>query len=128
MKLLSWGLTDVGRSRDHNEDTLLVAPELCLFAVADGMGGHLGGDRASHMAVEILRREVDRALENGLSRARVPTLPPGTDLAALLKNEEAPPPAVLLRDATAAASIAIYDLAQADSDLQGMGTTLTTLF
>src|SRR5206468_12582379 len=43
-------------------------------------------------------------------------------------NEEAPPPAVLLRDATAAASIAIYDLAQADSDLQGMGTTLTTLF
>jgi len=137
MKLHAWGLTDLGRCRDHNEDTLLVAPDCGLFAVADGMGGHLGGDRASHMAVDILRREVGQALENGLSHARVMpaarahrpmTLPPGTESPALLNPEDAPAPAALLRQATCAASSAIYDLAQADAELQGMGTTLTALF
>src|SRR5690348_1708757 len=128
MKLHAWGSTDVGRTRDHNEDTYLLAPERGLFAVADGMGGHLGGDRASHMAVEILEREVARALANGLANTRNPTLPPGADPSAPIKSDQPPAPAALLRDATSAASTAIYDLAQADPDLQGMGTTLTTLF
>src|SRR5262249_13581669 len=75
MKLYAWGQTDVGRKRDHNEDSFRVAQELGLFVVADGMGGHQGGDRASRLAVDIMRREVDTALANGLSRARVPTSP-----------------------------------------------------
>ncbi|HJZ88451.1 MAG TPA: PP2C family serine/threonine-protein phosphatase [Polyangia bacterium] len=128
MKLIAWGLTDVGRKRDHNEDTFLAEPELGLFAVADGMGGHLGGDRASRMAVEIVRREVDRARRNGLAQVKIQTLPPGIDAQSLAKLETPPPPAALLREATRAASTAIYDLAQADPQLQGMGTTLTTLF
>src|SRR5262245_41951728 len=127
MKLYAWGQTDVGRKRDHNEDSFLVAQELGLFVIADGMGGHQGGDRASRLAVDIMRREVDTALQNGLSRARVPTGPiePTGNLS---KSEDPPPAAAVLRDATEAASHAIFDLAQADPQLQGMGTTLTALF
>ena len=58
-------MTDVGRKRDHNEDSYLCSDELQLYAVADGMGGHLGGERASRMAVEILEREMATRLSPG---------------------------------------------------------------
>lgn len=45
----------VGRVRAHNEDALLCCPELSLWAVADGMGGHQRGEVASAIAVETLR-------------------------------------------------------------------------
>ena len=59
MRIIGWGASDVGRKRNHNEDSFLCNNELGLYAVADGMGGHLGGERASRMAVEILEREID---------------------------------------------------------------------
>src|SRR4030095_4234873 len=50
MKVVSAGLTDVGRKRNHNEDSFLINEELQLFVVADGMGGHAGGGGASSLA------------------------------------------------------------------------------
>jgi protein phosphatase len=119
MRLISWGISDVGRKRDHNEDAFVNRPIEGLFIVADGMGGHLGGDRASRMAVELVAEGVQRGLGPGPL-----TLPHGE--AASRPLEEAPA-AAALRAAARAAGAAIYEVAQSDAQLQGMGTTLTAL-
>ncbi len=87
--------SDVGRVRSNNQDATLVAPD--LFAVADGMGGHQGGEVASAIAVETLRSAV-----------------------------AAPTPASLV-EAVRAANQAIWDRSAADPELRGMGTTLCAL-
>jgi serine/threonine protein phosphatase PrpC len=45
------GATDIGRARSHNEDAVLVRPDLRLWVVADGAGGHNAGNVASALAV-----------------------------------------------------------------------------
>ncbi|MNK86843.1 Serine/threonine phosphatase stp [compost metagenome] len=52
MKFNSWYLTDKGLRRESNQDSCLINKDLGLFIVADGMGGHSGGEVASSMAVE----------------------------------------------------------------------------
>jgi len=61
-------LTDVGRMRAHNEDSVLAQPP--LFVVADGLGGHEAGEVASSLAVETLRDHAPRRPDaNALARA-----------------------------------------------------------
>jgi serine/threonine protein phosphatase PrpC len=52
MQVKAYGLTHVGRQRQHNEDSFLVADEAKLYLVADGMGGHAAGEIASRIAVD----------------------------------------------------------------------------
>lgn len=51
MRLVTAGLSDVGRERDHNEDSYSLDDALGLFIVCDGMGGHLAGEVASALAI-----------------------------------------------------------------------------
>ena len=54
MNLNSFGLSDIGLSRANNEDVWVALPEIGFFALADGMGGHQGGEIAAREAVEHL--------------------------------------------------------------------------
>lgn len=120
-----YGHTDVGRTREHNEDAFIVAdltrgnvsldPEVrthevgdrgSMFMVADGMGGAAAGEIASEMAVAIVQRELQDALAEGE--------PP---------NEEQF--ATAIKRATASANAHIHAFAVEHPEYRGMGTTAT---
>ncbi len=65
MRIRSCGITDVGLKRGHNEDNYLINEELNLFVVADGMGGHAGGEYASAIAVNTVEEIVTSMELNG---------------------------------------------------------------
>jgi protein phosphatase len=113
MKTVARGLTDVGRKRDHNEDSFLVDEDLGLFVVADGMGGHAGGGTASKLAVDTIQAKLRDA------REAEPKLfeEPGPLGDSGLREK--------LREAIDGACAAIYRAAQGDANLAGMGTTVT---
>ncbi len=94
--LRSGSATDVGRIRQTNEDLPLESSN--LFAVADGMGGHVGGEVAARVAVD-----------------------------ALLKAFTREPTSAGLKGAFAEANRAVWTEGQNHSELRGMGTTLTAV-
>lgn len=111
----SFGVTDVGRKRDHNEDNFIVVDELGLYAVADGMGGHAAGEVASAKAVQVMRDFIGRCQEDNEF-----TWPYGMDLS-LSEQENTLATAIKL------ANREVWRLAQEKPDQHGMGTTIVSV-
>src|SRR5881394_839708 len=64
MNVKAFGLTHVGRQRQHNEDSYLVESDARLFLVADGMGGHAAGEIASRIAVDSINEFIVHTKED----------------------------------------------------------------
>jgi len=60
LEIKASGLSDTGLVREANEDSFSMEDSLGLYVVADGMGGHLAGDVASAMAVELINKSFRR--------------------------------------------------------------------
>jgi PPM family protein phosphatase len=103
MMLRAAASTDVGLRRRINEDRYGLAPDLGLYLVADGMGGHTAGQVASELAADAALQAI-RALEGASASL-----------------------AEKLRYAVASANRAIYTTARQRPELAGMGTTLVCL-
>ena len=110
-KLRVVGLTDTGKVREHNEDTIAGDADSGLLVLADGMGGYKAGEVASGLAVKtivgLVREQMQ--LEN-MSRADT-----GSGLSRA---------GIILRDAVQRANKIIYQTARSQPQCEGMGTTV----
>lgn len=94
--------TDIGLVRKTNEDSLSCLPPN-LYVVADGMGGHAAGEIASRIATDTIKEYVKQ-------------------------HEKTNNPQNLLEAAVREANIKIYEEAQSNRELTGMGTTITAVY
>jgi protein phosphatase len=112
--LKSVGLTDVGRRRQTNQDSLQCDDELGFWAVADGMGGHAAGEVASRETIDTIYGMVKRDKEKFRLGPRL--------------TEETSPIAVrMVEGAVQAATYLVFGMAEFDAEKAGMGTTISAL-
>jgi protein phosphatase len=105
------GMSDTGRIREHNEDTIGTDGDIGLVVLADGMGGYKAGEVASGIAVRTVLTLIKDAVDReDLSRS---------DEATGLSR-----PGILLRDAVQRANKIIYQTAKTQANCEGMGTTV----
>ncbi len=104
-RLESFGISEIGLVREHNEDAWAAYPEEGLFILADGMGGHLAGEVAAHEAIEHLHQ---------LSQS-------------WLADQKCHDPEKFFREAFLQVNTWVYEKGQEDDTLHGMGTTLCSL-
>ncbi len=112
----AYGLTDLGRKRQGNEDAYTIDAAHGVYLVCDGMGGHNAGEVASARAIEVVTKHVADHFQVMKALAENPT--PQTSQAAQ----------ALVEQAVQAACADIYRQAQADAGKRGMGTTFVGLF
>src|SRR6478609_6057291 len=111
MNVKAFGLTHVGRQRQHNEDSFLVENEAHLFLVADGMGGHAAGEIASKIAVESINEFIVHTKEDD------GTWPHAYD-------EQYKRSTNRLMAAVRLANTRVLEAMRKDARLRGMGTTV----
>ena len=104
--------TDVGSRRQHNEDFFILHPDRHLYLLADGMGGHAGGEVASRVSAETVVAYFD-ATENGQN------IDANTAACERLPNH--------LVQSIKRANASIFSEAGERSEHRGMGTTIVTL-
>ena len=118
MRIRASGITDVGLKREDNEDSYSKEDSLGLYVVADGMGGHLAGEVASRVAVEMINKSVRKWLEE---EAREDELfgPPDSSLS-LIGN--------YILSSIRMANRVGYEMALDHEEYHGMGTTVVILY
>jgi serine/threonine protein phosphatase PrpC len=112
VRIVSGGVTDLGRVRTNNEDCFRIVESLNLFVLADGMGGEAHGEVASALAVETIVKSCMDPADSG----------------ATLVGHLEPSWSEKTKRLTSAAHLAnknIYDAAEANPEQRGMGATLT---
>ncbi len=108
MRLRACGLSDVGRSRTHNEDHFEIVGDGRLCIVADGMGGHGHGDLASRVAVQAILDHVSDAVRPA-------------------RRDDPAERSQLLEGAIDNAHRRLLERVAADEELVGMGTTMVVM-
>ncbi len=108
--LSAYGLSDTGLVRKNNEDAWGSLPELHLFVLADGMGGHQAGEVAAREAIHFFLGYIKELFENEKQKTR--------------SVQQA---AELIRLAICRTNRFVYDLSQTHELLGGMGTTFLCL-
>lgn len=107
MQIFGQGLTHVGQVRSSNQDSIYVDNKRCMYIVADGMGGHAGGEIASQMVVQHFRDLHDHDL---------PIDHEDRDIQSSLEQQ------------LDQASLSIYLRALESSELKNMGTTCSLVW
>lgn len=110
-KIEIWGLTDVGRKRSHNEDTIASDIDTGVVILADGMGGYKAGEVASAIAVDEIMKEV----RNGLKQAKTGEIDEESGFSV---------ESLVVKTAIEKANETIYQTAQSQPQCRGMGTTV----
>jgi serine/threonine protein phosphatase PrpC len=100
------GQSDPGRVRKKNEDSFVMLEDRGVYVVADGMGGHAGGEIASRLAVDMVSEAFETSAFIGKTHAHVPRRGGELVLAIQMANH------------------AIFEHARSRPELDGMGTTL----
>jgi protein phosphatase len=109
-----FGLTDVGLVRSHNEDSIGENRGLGLAVLADGMGGHRGGEVASAIAVSTILESLGDELKNIKSG--------DTDEVSGYRLES-----IAVNDAVIKANEKVFTSSNENSQYRGMGTTVVVL-
>ncbi|MDH4183000.1 MAG: protein phosphatase 2C domain-containing protein [Nitrospinota bacterium] len=118
LKVRGIGKTNVGMRRRNNQDSIFLNPDSGVFILADGMGGHLGGEEASRIATRVISKTMltSSALEH--------LQPEDKEFIDPLPNEMAK----VTKFAIFEADREIVRVSHDRSDLRGMGSTIETLF
>ena len=113
-KITIMGMTDTGIVRNKNEDAIGYDSVLGTVVLADGMGGHRGGEIAATMTVDTIIHQLQQNL---------PAISPGeVDSESGFSLES-----ICIQDAVVAANELVYKTAEANPEHKGMGTTIVVL-
>lgn len=115
MIIRSFGITDVGLKRSHNEDNFYRSDELGIYLVADGMGGHAAGEVASSAAIQAIAEFAEKFAQD-----KSLTWPFGFDTR-LTEEGNALITGIQMANQT------LCKMQQQRTELTGMGTTLAAL-
>lgn len=107
----AWGMTDKGRVRENNEDSLFYDTKRGLYIVSDGMGGHQAGEVASKAVVTVLPPMIEKL---------------AADMGQPTQSKE--PYQRVLRDAILQLSQNLRDESKGKAGLQGMGATVVVVW